>query len=143
MAKASARDTDGTQMEIDNRADQCNTALHTLSLTFFFYLCSLAFSHVKLSISLTIAFTLFSSAVALISFNALFLSLNLFPLSCSLSQALSLPPSQSRSLGCSSSSIFPHIGLSSVFMGPELLQRHKPFSPILPSPSPHPFPHGS
>lgn len=143
VAKASARDTDGTQMETDSRADQCNTALHTLSLTFFFCLRRLSFSRVKLSTSLTISFALFLSAVARIAFKALLLSLNLCPLSCSLSQALSLPPSQSLSLASSSSSIFPHIGLSSVFMGLELLQRHKPSPPLLQSTSPHPFPHGS
>ena len=142
MAKARARDTDGTQMETDNRADQRKRCtIHSLSLSVTFCPC-LSLSHLKLRLSLSPSPSLLSpSTVVLIFFDSpLSLSLDSRPLLRSLSQALSLPPSRSLSFGSGSSPVFPHTVLSSVFMGRVLCRRHSPqpstLSPSLPTHSP-------
>lgn len=122
VAKARARDTDGTQMETDNRADQRNAALHTHTLSLAYFLSGstpLVFlSREPLSLYRS-DYVLHSICYPLLClFSLTFtLSLNSCPVLCSLSQALSLPPSQSLSFGSSSSPVFPHTVFSSVFMG--------------------------
>lgn len=109
--------------------EQTSATLHyTLSLSYFLSVSSLFVLLSCEALSTTLAISLYqsASAAALLFFNSLFLSLNLPPLVRSLSQALSLPPSQSLSFGSSSSPVFPHTVLSSVFMGRVLQRRHSP-----------------
>lgn len=123
--------------------EQTSATLHYTLLLSYFLPASSPFVRLSceaLPITLAISFEHSASAVVPLFFDSLslFLSLNLPPLVRSLSQALSLPPSQSLSFGSGSSPVFPHTVLSSVFMGRVLRRRHSP-NPPGPPPT-HPFP---
>lgn len=126
VVKARAKDTDGTQMETDNRADQ-RTLHYTHSYLLLFRSCE------ALSITLTISATDSATAALL---NSLSFADWIPVLSHACSLKLCLPPSQSLFSSSSSSPIFPHTVPSSVFMGRVFQQRHNPHSP---NPTPLPL----
>lgn len=139
MAKARARDTDGTQMETDDQAGQRNTALHTLTLSL-----SLTLLCVKLLVSrsceaLTLSFTLSASALVLVFFSSLLLSLSYVHYTSSLALALCSSEPPTLSVSVSQLKLLPCFPTHC---------SHGPGAPVTSQPPlalhpPHPFPRGS